>query len=349
MYSTTTTTAGPVKGTALGGGTLFPIKTIITTNWDEYFERECKATPFVYDHDMPFWQAARRKVLKIHGSITNLGSIIADREDYDRCTKELSTSLIGSKLKIILSEQTVVFIGYSLSDPDFMSVFDFVKGQIGRFQRQHYVVTPFENEAQRFRELGLIPIVTDGTYFIHVIKKQDGLSECLVKDSYEELAMTLRSRVLIEHNRLHSSVDFSFHPDAVYASFYQDGLMHALERSISMKGSGEYSHTCDLRELVKKYEEIAERKLSLGMYEDVAYIEGYNNGLIFILGHQDLRDSDVPLYHSFRTDAAEMELQEFLAMLDNAPQEEASFTRAKDLISRIRDPQHTEFHHPPWL
>ncbi|HEX8787067.1 MAG TPA: SIR2 family protein, partial [Telluria sp.] len=245
-------------------GTLFPIKTIITTNWDEYFERECKATPFVYDHDMPFWQAARRKVLKIHGSITNLGSIIADREDYDRCTKELSTSLIGSKLKIILSEQTVVFIGYSLSDPDFMSVFDFVKGQIGRFQRQHYVVTPFENEAQRFRELGLIPIVTDGTYFIHVIKKQDGLSECLVKDSYEELAMTLRSRVLIEHNRLHSSVDFSFHPDAVYASFYQDGLMHALERSISMKGSGEYSHTCDLRELVKKYEEIAERKLSLG-------------------------------------------------------------------------------------
>ena len=39
-------------------GTLFQIKNIITTNWDTYFERYCKATPFVVDSDIVFWEAA---------------------------------------------------------------------------------------------------------------------------------------------------------------------------------------------------------------------------------------------------------------------------------------------------
>ena len=58
------------------------IKNIITTNWDDYFEKECAAIPFVDDKDMVFWDNPKRKVLKIHGSINNLGSIIATEEGY---------------------------------------------------------------------------------------------------------------------------------------------------------------------------------------------------------------------------------------------------------------------------
>jgi hypothetical protein len=40
-------------------------RTLITTNWDRYFEDYCGATPFVYDYDMPFWDTAKRPILKI--------------------------------------------------------------------------------------------------------------------------------------------------------------------------------------------------------------------------------------------------------------------------------------------
>jgi NAD-dependent SIR2 family protein deacetylase len=55
--------------------TLFFQKTIITTNWDTYFEDFCSAVPFVTDKDLAFWESSERKVLKIHGSINNLEEI----------------------------------------------------------------------------------------------------------------------------------------------------------------------------------------------------------------------------------------------------------------------------------
>ncbi|TQP78695.1 hypothetical protein [Vibrio cholerae] len=53
-------------------GTLFPVKNIVTTNWDTYFEDFSHATPFVLDSDLAFWEVAERRILKIHGSIDNL-------------------------------------------------------------------------------------------------------------------------------------------------------------------------------------------------------------------------------------------------------------------------------------
>jgi len=52
---------------------LYMIEDIITTNWDDFFERECMIDAFVYDSDMAFWDAAPRRLMKIHGSISNFG------------------------------------------------------------------------------------------------------------------------------------------------------------------------------------------------------------------------------------------------------------------------------------
>lgn len=41
------------------------IKEIVTTNWDDFFEIICHATPFVYEQDMAFWDKPVRKVLKL--------------------------------------------------------------------------------------------------------------------------------------------------------------------------------------------------------------------------------------------------------------------------------------------
>ena len=163
-------------------GTLFTIKNIITTNWDTYFERYCKATPFVVDSDRAFWEAADRRVLKVHGSIDNLSSIVATTKDYDACEKRLNIGLIGALLKTILATQTVIFIGYSLSDADFLAIYEYVKEQMNQLHKQAYIVTPFAEEAEKFGNLGLIPIVTDGAYFINQVKEHAVNDDLILRD-----------------------------------------------------------------------------------------------------------------------------------------------------------------------
>jgi len=75
------------------------------------FEEHCKATPFVADLDLAFWEAADRRVLKIHGSIANFGSIVATSIDYKKCQERLTLGILGGLLKTILATQTICLSG----------------------------------------------------------------------------------------------------------------------------------------------------------------------------------------------------------------------------------------------
>lgn len=86
---------------------------IFTTNWDDFFERECDATPVVTGQDFAVLQdTPERLVFKLHGSIYNYGSIVATEEDYRNCYRRLSTGIIGAKLKILLVSKTLVFFWF---------------------------------------------------------------------------------------------------------------------------------------------------------------------------------------------------------------------------------------------
>src|ERR1041384_4185495 len=74
--------------------TLFYIDTFVTTNWDDYFERYCGATPFATAEDFAFWNMPGRKVFKIHGSVSNYGSLVATDEDYRRARRQLERGSI---------------------------------------------------------------------------------------------------------------------------------------------------------------------------------------------------------------------------------------------------------------
>ena len=67
------------------------IATVITTNWDTLFEDNCDMFPIIYNEDVALWDTFDKRVFKIHGSIKNIGSIIATEEDYENCYKKLST------------------------------------------------------------------------------------------------------------------------------------------------------------------------------------------------------------------------------------------------------------------
>ncbi|MBI3433153.1 MAG: SIR2 family protein [Hydrogenophilales bacterium] len=332
-------------------GTFFPIRNIVTTNWDTYFEKYCQATPFVTDPDLAFWEAADRRVLKIHGSVANYGSIVATTKDYQQCQDRLTSGIIGAVLKTILATQTVIFIGYSLSDSDFSAIYEFVKMQMNALHKQACVVTPFASECEKFRASGFIPIQTDGAYFISQVKAHAVAQGELLDDKIFDSAVELLYSVQNEHALLHDAVKVSDFPEMIFAASYQDGLMHALERAIKLKGSGMYSHRCKVAGVIKAYLKLQKEKLRRRTYEDVAYIEGYINGLAYLLMTKEERDSvRVPMYFVFGVKDEISDIAGFTELLRGSPAiHKAAHKRALVYLNSLGDPESTEFHHPPWL
>ena len=75
---------------------------IVTTNWDTFFETVAGAIPIVTPEDYAFWDMPGRHVFKIHGSISNLGTLVVTSRDYQRCYRRLVRGVIGSSLQHIL-------------------------------------------------------------------------------------------------------------------------------------------------------------------------------------------------------------------------------------------------------
>ena len=91
---------------------------IITTNYDCLLERETDGyKSFVGQEELVFsaiqgWA----EIYKIHGSITNPGSIVITESDYQHFMEYCP--YLASKLMTIFMEYPIIFIGYSLSDPN---------------------------------------------------------------------------------------------------------------------------------------------------------------------------------------------------------------------------------------
>jgi hypothetical protein len=96
-------------------------------------------------------------------------------------------------------------------------------------------------------------------------------------------------------------------PEILYCASYQDGLMHALQRVQNLRSTGEYSHLCDVQEKLRGYQHWRTEKLKVKKYEDVAYIDGYMNGLLFVALQKDGEGLLPPLYYLYARQPWEIE------------------------------------------
>lgn len=259
------------------------INEIVTTNWDDFFEVECHATPFVYEQDMAFWDRPVRKVLKLHGSINNLGSIVVTSEDYEKRYQSLNTGLVGSQLKLLIANRKLVFVGYSFGDEDFSRVYSFVRAQLGDFMTKPYIVTVDKLNDEKWKGLGLEPIYTAGEYFLQVLTHELELRGCLLPSrsitaAQEELGLIRR-----EHSRLAKNVNLLEQPEVIYCLSYQDGIIHAFEHFLHHVDYGESLCENKIHRVLVGYERLIKKKKAQRKWFDVAYLKGYLNGHIFVL------------------------------------------------------------------
>jgi hypothetical protein len=332
--------------------TFFPIDTIVTTNWDTYFEDECGATPFVEDRDIALWNVAERKVLKLHGTIANLGSIVATRSDYDKCARRLSKGLIGAHLKSLLATRSTVFIGYSLRDEDFLQVYGAVRRYLSDFHRQAYFVSPeiSPDDRERLSKLNLQLIETDGQFFISELKKHAQKERCLSRDDMYDGVAGLLEEAVASHEWLHEKFRAAKFPQVLFCSWYQDGLMHALERILRLRKTGRQSDLHRLQGSARSYDHFARCFQKDRNYSDAAYCFGYSNAYTFACqyygGNADIVDPPLFFYFGFET----REKSHYQKQLHKIPVlHKSAFKFAQKVVSKYPKDQNLILHHDPRL
>ena len=275
------------------------IRTIITTNWDTAFEDLCNARPFVVDEDYAYYDLPGRKVFKIHGSVRNVSTLVATEADYARREDEFRSSAIGSTLKHLLATEVVVFVGYSLADSDFQSVYRGLLSGLGRSRPPAYLVSPFPSpEAGNF---GLQVIDTDGTFFMHTLKNALVQSDDLFPDETLDRLAALHRRAISARQALELA-DWRTSPALFYSLAYLDGVIDATERNLAKASSGETTLKDHAAHIIRSYDQLLEVAAESERWWDAAYVNGYR----------------MPLYAMWMTDS-EADRIEMLEAFDGTP------------------------------
>lgn len=320
---------------------------VVTTNWDLHFEEECGATPFVTGEDIALYDMPGRRVLKVHGSMSNLASIVATESDYAKRLEELNGNVMGGLLRHMLATRTVVFIGYSLRDWNFRRLYSALRADMADFAPRAYIVTPFGTDGQIEKDFGLTVINTSGVRFLKDLKTAL-VGPCFIDDSVYDKVEELFA-LLDEADQFAKSISHKKYPAIIHCWAYHDGLRDAFFRITHRRPTGEYSDRHNVLAMLRKYDSVADRAYDAGRYTDAAYIEGYTSGLMVLMSDQNEEIiTELPLYLVYASESAMRSQDDLLEALElsrrRAPKERKE---AREYADRI--PEGMVRSHAPFL
>lgn len=114
---------------------------IITTNWDTLVEDALSIYAIVDDVQYSvYYNQNVRQVLKIHGCITRPETVVATEDDYIDFFQGKMGSLIWNEFKTLLATKTVLYLGYSLADPNFGFLLREMRSSLEDFVKKGYAV-----------------------------------------------------------------------------------------------------------------------------------------------------------------------------------------------------------------
>ncbi|MFJ7371015.1 SIR2 family NAD-dependent protein deacylase [Lysinibacillus sp. NPDC098008] len=144
------------------------IDLIVTTNYDKLFEEAYgrDISTIVTDLHLPL-ATKRTKLYKIHGDIHMPDTMVLTNEDYTNFFRNQDKPL-WNKIKTLLAEKTIIFLGYSLADQNIQYLFDNVISDIGSYIKESYLIAPDlpKHEVNRLTQKGANYINMTGEEFI---------------------------------------------------------------------------------------------------------------------------------------------------------------------------------------
>ncbi|WP_326592131.1 SIR2 family protein [Streptomyces brevispora] len=120
-----------------------PVPLIVTTNFDDLIEQTYRADQKPYSTvtraiDAGFWSNDRTQIVKIHGDLAIPESIVITSGDYEGVTTDRPAlvRLLGATLQT----RTVLFVGYSVNDPDLRTLLTQLRQETGDHRRNLYSI-----------------------------------------------------------------------------------------------------------------------------------------------------------------------------------------------------------------
>lgn len=163
------------------------ITMVITTAYDDLLEvafrdAHLRYNRVVYGSDVSFIRPSRPSLIKLYGDIDQPDSLVVTDQDHSNLLRDRDKEPLVDEVRRAFRNNTLLFLGYNLADPDFRFLFD--EFAQNRFARTAYAVWPGlpEDDVQMWRDRGIVILDQDpfGT--------QGDLSDLSVSDQGAESA-----------------------------------------------------------------------------------------------------------------------------------------------------------------
>lgn len=132
-------------------------KVCITTNYDQLIEKNFdhfsggvsshQVRSYIYDGLISDLRSPARVILKMHGCVTDTANIVLDRKSYFNAKAQ--NPGIYETVKALCTVNTVLFLGYSMSDPDIQLVLEDINAKAKSDHRHFALVPKFEHPSLR--------------------------------------------------------------------------------------------------------------------------------------------------------------------------------------------------------
>lgn len=232
----------------------FDTDTIITTNYDHLIEQAAEDNGVFLqvvsqNSDLPYRKFGK-ELIKMHGDFEH-DNFVLKEDDYLHYHKNFK--LIENYVKSLIGTATVLFIGYSLSDPDVKHIFSWVKDILDEhFQRAYLIITgkkENQHEEEYFKHLGVNIIYATDLFDEKDISLKDCSSQLLqtlyyLLDNEEEEKSIVDS--LYESLKPFSSMNFTY-KKYIEKAFRQ--LHNKINEHITLRVDDNYIEHSDDRSL----------------------------------------------------------------------------------------------------
>ena len=224
---------------------------VITTNYDTLIERAFSETgkrcgTIVREADLTRMQDVN--VIKIHGCITHLNTIVITEEDYYRWL--ITDSEMKTLVRLWFLQRPIVFIGFSLSDPNLRQLYYGLRLRFGKALQVAYAVFKerLDNYDMRFiKEQKIKMIEQDATAFL-----EDLVEQVVLPRAFEKNGPIAGARIYRDW--------FDSHP----------GLTQRDLANLVGKTQGRVSDILSLTKLPNRYQQLVGKTIG---YQCAAYVQ----------------------------------------------------------------------------
>jgi hypothetical protein len=142
------------------------IETIISTAYDDLLERAFQQEGVGFNRvvrgaDVSFIRPGRPTLIKLYGDVSQPDTLVVTDRDHTALLRDREREPLLDEVRQAFRRNTVLFLGYSLADPDFRFLFDQVAES--RFARTAYAVWPGlpEADVRMWRDRGITILEED--------------------------------------------------------------------------------------------------------------------------------------------------------------------------------------------